>query len=112
MDNSLKEIIETMEDYLELVGDECGYNKKSISKFSKISHRYIKRVQKCNNENEFTKTSIDYIKKLNNLNKKCEYELIETDQRELIVSLIFDIANVQNINISIEEDFTLEYREW
>jgi hypothetical protein len=47
---------------------------------------------------------------LNKLNEKWDYELIETDQRELIVEMIFDLANSQNIDI--EDDFTLEYREW
>ena len=112
MENKLNEIIETMEDYLELVGNDCGYNKKAIKKFNKISMKYLKKVNHCQTLNKFIDISIEYIKKLNILNDKYNNELIETDQRELIVSMIFEAADQQNIDIDIDEDFTLEYREW
>ena len=73
---------------------------------------FILRMKKCKTFDKFQKLSIQYIVKLNKLNSKCDYELIENDQRELIIPMIFNLAKEQNIDADEEEDFTIEYREW
>lgn len=110
MDSKLLTIMQTMEEYLEAAGYGCGYSKKSINKFQKISTKFLNNIKKCKNENDFEKASIKYIKKLNLLNSKCDYELIETDQRELIVDMIFDVGAKHNF--MFEDDFTDIHREW
>ena len=47
---------------------------------------------------------------LNVLNEKCEYELIETDQREDICKFIITAVNVAGLKT--DEDVTEEWREW
>ena len=47
---------------------------------------------------------------MNVLNEKCEYELIETDQREDICKFIITAVNVAGLKT--DEDVTEEWREW
>jgi hypothetical protein len=110
MEDKLNEIIESMEDYLKEVGDECNYNKKTINKFMATSMNYLKKIKNCKNKEEFEEITIDYIEELNNLNEECDFELIETDQRELIVSMIEDLS--EENNFEFEGDFTEVYRQW
>jgi hypothetical protein len=49
--------------------------------------------------------------KLNELNEKCEYELIETDQREQLAEIINLAGNLKGYSKK-EEDITEEWREW
>lgn len=48
---------------------------------------------------------------LNDLNEKCEYELIETNQREQIADLIILAGHLKGFN-ERNEDITEEWREW
>jgi hypothetical protein len=48
---------------------------------------------------------------LNKLNEKCEYSLLETDEREMICDIINKSAKKAGIE-EADEDLTAEYREW
>ncbi|WP_167356145.1 hypothetical protein [Chryseobacterium jejuense] len=49
--------------------------------------------------------------KLNNLNEKCDYSLIETNEREQIAEIIILAGYEMGYNAS-DEDGTEEWREW
>lgn len=112
MENVLSGIVQTMVEYLDY--HECfrGYSERSIVKFYNISKKYINKTKHCKNETKFIKTTIKYIEKLNKLNNCCHQELIESTQRDSIVSMIYDLAAKQNLNINHHEDFTAVYRKW
>lgn len=48
---------------------------------------------------------------LNALNEKCEYELIETEQREDIAEIIILAGYLKGFN-DRDDDITEEWREW
>ena len=56
------------------------------------------------------KRTKELVLKLNVLNEKCEYAIIETEQREDICELISMVINSTGHNLN--EDITHEWREW
>ena len=48
---------------------------------------------------------------LNEINEKCEYELIETEQREDIAEIIILSGSLKGFNTR-DDDITEEWREW
>lgn len=112
MESILSGIVETMVDYLDY--HECfrGYSEKSIIKFYKITKKYISKTKKCKYKTKFINITIKYIERLNRLNNNCYQELIESNQRDSIILMIYNLAAKQNLNLNIEEDFTTVYRNW
>ncbi len=51
------------------------------------------------------------VQALNTLNEKCDYCLIETDQREYLVPFIEEAAVTAGLTIP-KNDITEEWREW
>ena len=91
-----------------------AYSSWDIRKVKKILSKYYKEMNLCYNKK--TGNYKDIVKNtvlaLNELNEKCEYSLIETDQREDICEYIIQTAYTFNFIESDSEDITEEWREW
>ena len=72
---------------------------------------YLSQMDKTDNKVSAMKIVEQTVLSLNDLNEKCEYEIIETDQREDIAEIIILAGSLKGFN-SREEDITEEWREW
>src|SRR5690554_3586242 len=59
----------------------------------------------------FLKMIMPTILQRNELNKKCDFDLIETNEREQIAGIIIGVGNQKGYN-TLSEDITEEWREW
>ncbi len=113
-ENILRSMIDYMTPDEEDVEDEyeVGYTQKDINKCGEILDSFIDDLIKSKqNEKLIMKSVKEVILKLNKLNEKCEYELIETDQREYICEFIENASIIAGLPKS-ENDITEKWREW
>lgn len=112
----LDSIMAGMEEYLEEDDDEensfpAEYSIKDIQSFKSIISEFLKEVEQSKKVKDkilcITKKTV---LKLNQLNHACGDTLIETEQREDIVSLILEAIKVAGVEIT--DDITFEWREW
>ena len=112
------DILRSMIDYMNFEDEDddedfdCGYTQKDIDKCGKILDKYIDElVAAKRDENKIMESVKSVIIALNELNAKCDYTLIETDQREYLCPFIEDAAVVAGLP-QPKEDITEEWREW
>ncbi len=100
-DIRIKELEEYMFEYYEESKADLTHIKK-----------YIEKLEKYKGNIETVLKEVEEITlNLNSLNERCEYSLLETDEREMICSIINDaafLAGIENNN----EDLTEKYREF
>jgi len=116
--NEIKnKVIQGMFSYLEQIDDDNfdpGYTKDDVNKCSEILTMYLSSVLASEIHGNAFKI-LDLVKStvvsLNELNDDCDYNLIETDQREAICELISSAAEKAGLE-SEENDITEEWREW
>jgi len=103
-----------MEEYLEEVEEDFplpGYTIKEILTFESVMNKFLQGVERSKSDKEkilcITKETV---LKLNQLNNSCGGDLIETEQREEIVSLILEV--IETAGIEVTDDITLAWREW
>ncbi|WP_147420898.1 hypothetical protein [Sphingobacterium siyangense] len=72
---------------------------------------YVVKVLDTKSKDEGMKLVKATVLKLNELNEKCDYSLIETNEREQIAQIIILAGHEKNYN-AIDEDITEEWREW
>lgn len=72
---------------------------------------YSRSVFKTHSKEEAIPIVKSTILKLNDLNEKCNFSLIETNEREQIAEIVILVGNKMGYN-SIKEDITEEWREW
>lgn len=112
----LDSIMAGMEEYLEEDDDDenscpAGYSIKDIQSFKSIISEFLKEVEQSGKlKNKILCITKKTILKLNQLNNTCGDTLIETEQREDIVSLILEAIKVAGVEVS--DDITFEWREW
>jgi len=112
-----KYVIQSMRDYLNfdeeyIEGDSIGYTLKDIEKCGAILNEYIDDLSESNKDEKLILKSVKkVVLALNKLNQNCEYELIETDQREDLSQFINETAIVAGLS-EFENDITEEWREW
>lgn len=109
----LDSITAGMEEYLEEDEDAslAGYTVKDIQSFGSIIREFLKEVEQCGKvKNKILCITKETVLKLNQLNDSCAGMLIETEQREDIVSLILEAIGVAGVEVA--DDITLEWREW
>lgn len=112
-------IMADMEESLE-VGEEeegkedlspAGYTVQDIQAFGSIINSFLKEIEQSK---EYKKHIFCITKKtvlqLNQLNSSCGGELMETEQRENIVTLLLDV--MESAGIEVTDDITLEWRKW
>src|SRR5690606_22066862 len=98
-----------MLDYMEF-GDP-PYSKKDVEKCEEILSEFMISFEKTTSKKEGSEVIKLTIIKLNELNKKCEYQLIETGEREQIAEMMISIGHKKGYN-KLNEDITEEWREW
>jgi hypothetical protein len=99
----------SMIEYLE--SSNPSYTKDDVEECVSILNNYLEKISKTKSKKE----GIDVIKstviQLNKLNNKTQNQLIETMEREMIVSIILTESNKKGYN-RLEEDLTEKFREW
>ncbi len=94
--------------------NDVGYTQKHIDKCEKILNDYIDSLislEEPKSDKEILKCVKKVVEQLNKLNEKCEFALIETDQREELVPFIQKAAEIAGI-ASGDDDVTGEWRDW
>jgi hypothetical protein len=111
--NEVKFIMQSMADYLDVEEDlpPASYTAEDIQSFKSIMNEFLEKIaQNQNNEDMVLGITQETILQLNQLNESSKCELIETEQREAIVTLILNA--VELAGIEVESDITLGLREW
>ncbi len=115
-----EDILRSMIDYMNFDEDEdeddddfdCGYTQDDIDTCGIILDNYINELEKSiNNETLIMQNVKNVVLQLNELNKKCDYSLIETDQREYLCPFIEEAAFIAGYP-KTTDDITFEWREW
>lgn len=88
-----------------------SYTEKDVEQCENILIEYINRIDKTSNKEEGLQVVKMAVIKLNELNEKCDFQLIETGEREQIAEIIISTGNIKGYN-SLNEDITEEWREW
>lgn len=99
----------SMTEYMDFA--EPSYTEKDIEKCKSILIEFIQNIDKTSTREEGLKIVQSTILELNELNKKCDFDLIETNEREQIAGIIIGVGNQKGYN-TLSEDITEEWREW
>lgn len=99
----------SMTEYMDFA--EPSYTEKDIEKCKSILIEFIQNIDKTSNREEGLKIVQSTILELNELNKKCDFDLIETNEREQIAGIIIGAGNQKGYN-TLSEGITEEWREW
>ncbi|MGL1885085.1 MAG: hypothetical protein OCD76_01125 [Reichenbachiella sp.] len=90
---------------------ETSYTEEDVEKCMSLISNYIKDLGNADSEDECWKIVENAVLSLNELNENCEFELIETDQREDIAEIMTLAGSLKGLNLR-EDDITEEWREW
>ena len=90
---------------------ETEYSAKDVEKCINLIENFLTQIELTETKDSGMKLVEKVILKLNKLNEECEFELIETDQREQIADIIILAGNLKGYN-ERNEDITEEWREW
>jgi hypothetical protein len=109
INKTYKSLERNMTDFIEL--GEADYTSADVQKCMSLLEDFLDEIAKTDSR----ETGIQSVKKtvlaINHLNESCEYELVETEQREKIVDIIIFAGHLKGYN-HISEDITEEWREW
>ena len=100
---------EEMIDFIE--PDETSYTEKDVENCMSLINTYLNNLAAAKSKEEGLNVVEKTVLALNELNEKCNYELIETSQREDIAEIIILAGSLKGYN-SRDEDITEELREW
>ena len=106
---SIESLKTGMIEYIEL--GETEYTEKDVEKCVKLIDSFLTDLSESDNKESGMKIVEGIVLKLNELNEKCEYELIETDQREQLAEIINLAGHLKGYNEK-NDDITEEWREW
>lgn len=112
-----KNLLDGMTSYMNL-GIEDGsfeaYSQEDIDACGEIINSFLQAVLKEGIQDSEVLSHVEIaVKKLNQLNKRCDYQLIETDQREDICKIIIEAARQVGYTFPPnDDDITYEWREW
>jgi len=90
---------------------ECSYKKENVEDCMEILLNHIDEINKTASKEEGMGLIEKTVISLNKINEECDYEIIETDQREDICEIICMTAYAKGY-INQNEDPTEEWREW
>ena len=88
-----------------------SYNEKDVEICIELIDDFIIKIEKIESKKEAMKLVEKTVVALNKINERCNYELIETEQREDIAEIIILSGNLKGFN-ERDEDITEEWREW
>ena len=92
---------------------DAGYTQKHVDRCAKIIDAYLDVLEQMRSPREDQKilfAAEKAVRSLNTLNEQCGGSLIATDQREDICGLMISAA--KHAGLTIDGDFTEEWREW
>ena len=98
-----------MIDYIE--PGETEYTEKDVEACMTLLNNFLDEISESDSKKQGMLCVKKVVLALNDLNEKCEYELIETDQREQIAEIIILGGYVRGYNAR-REDITEDWREW
>lgn len=104
-----KDLQEGMIDFIE--SGVSSYGTDDVDLCMNLISDYLIEMTKVTSKDQAMEAVQKTVLALNDLNEKCEYELIETDQREDICEILILAGNLRGFN-SREEDITEEWRDW
>ncbi|MCQ4139530.1 hypothetical protein [Chryseobacterium sp. EO14] len=87
------------------------YSQNDIDECISILSEYTTKILKTHSREEAMLIVKSTVLKLNTLNEKCNFSLIETNEREQITEIIILASHKMKYN-SLNEDITEEWREW
>ncbi|MRX41529.1 hypothetical protein GJU43_19775 [Flavobacterium sp. LC2016-23] len=90
---------------------ETEYTKSDVEKCMSLIDNFLNEISKSDSKEVGLLSAKKVVLELNELNEKCEYELIETEQREQIADIIILAGHLKGYN-GRNEDITEEWREW
>ncbi|MCY0970013.1 hypothetical protein [Chryseobacterium wangxinyae] len=108
-ENKISILEKSMLEYME--NTKPSYTKIDVEECVKILNSYISEISNSKSKDEGMEIVKTTVEKLNKLNEKCDFELIETSEREQIAEIIIIESNKKGYN-KPEEDITEEWREW
>lgn len=88
-----------------------AYDNTDVKSCMNLISNYLSKIEKVNSKDEAMQIVEKTVLALNDLNEKCEYELIETNQREDIAEIIIIAGYLKGFN-GRDEDITEDWREW
>lgn len=108
-ENKISILEKSMLEYMENANP--SYTKIDVEECVKILNNYVSEISNSKSKDEGTEIVKTTIEKLNKLNEKCDFELIETSEREQIAEIIILESSKKGYN-KPEEDITEDWREW
>jgi hypothetical protein len=90
---------------------ETEYTESDVEKCMSLIDNFLNEISKSDSKEVGILSVRKVVLELNELNEKCEYGLIETDQREQIADIIILAGYLKGYN-GRNEDITEEWREW
>ncbi|KQB40462.1 hypothetical protein [Flavobacterium aquidurense] len=109
INKTYKSLEREMIDFIEL--GEADYTLSDVRKCLSLLDNFLDEISKTDSRETGILTVKKTVLAINNLNENCEYELVETEQREKIADIIILAGHLKGYN-HINEDTTEEWREW
>ncbi len=98
-----------MIDFIEL--GEADYTRADVKKCMSLLDNFLEEIAITDSRESGILSVKKAVLAINHLNESCEYELVETEQREKIADIIIFAGHLKGYN-HISEDITEEWREW
>ena len=107
----------SMKDYINIFKEdnrEEPYSPADANKCGVILDTYLSYLFSTKRTNKEILSQVEIVvKELNKLNEKCNYCMIETEEREQLCTIIIDAARLCGYQFPIDDDdITFEWREW
>ena len=99
----------SMLEYLEMA--KPSYTKNDVNECENILNEYLAEIANSKSKDEGMKIVKNTVERLNTLNEKCDFQLIETSEREQIAEIIILASSKKGYN-KPKEDITESWREW
>ncbi|WP_300691575.1 hypothetical protein [Chryseobacterium sp.] len=109
IDSLILDLKKNMEDYMN--ENNPSYTQDDVNECVLLISNYVVKVLGSKSKEEAIEIVKSTVLKLNNLNEKCDYSLIETNEREQIAEIIILAGHEKGYN-TVDEDITEEWREW
>lgn len=109
IDSLILDLKKNMEDYMH--ENDPSYTQDDVDLCIVTLSDYVIKVFATESKDEGMKIVKSTVLKLNDLNEKCDFSLIETNEREQIAEIIISAGHEKGYN-AVDEDITEEWREW
>lgn len=101
----INQLLLSMHDFLKTNHETCQYTLSEINECARILEKFLNSIND-NKDSKIKDIIEETVEELNALNASTTYSLIETEQRELICSLMVNAVGIEAI------DFIDMFREW